>query len=48
MSVPTGSGSGPTRPCGRHQIALADAKNRSNSSPGAVKVSAVRGADEPQ
>ena len=33
---------GPTRPCGRHQIALAAAKNRSISSPGAVNVSAAR------
>ena len=42
ISVPTGSGSGPTRPCGRHQTALAAAKNRSTSSPGAVNLSAVQ------
>ena len=38
MRVSAGSGPGPTRPCGRHQIALAAGKKRSVSSPGAVKL----------
>jgi hypothetical protein len=44
ITVPTASESGSTRPCGRHQITLAVAKNVSVGSP-ALSVSATRSFD---